>query len=435
YARYARISWYSEERQDYADPEKWKNGLLTINRYLDEKAEGNNSYADILHAALTHNWIDYPCGMDYGVIGAEEENWLKCGTEVAILCILFKTLTNLLEIYFCAPDNLFDALASCPGKPLVKGFGPTEEFLPNIRMINRRLWPVSIYPSSLFLESIFWLQKPGITSFLFCTGLAFRRGIFQIQAPPVDQLIGTSNVQLFRSIGRMRWSLIELILKLPKRLTTIEFPALQPCIPFDDFDDRPQEWFHHKFLQSLRQHARSLRTLSIRLACWRELVPTGITHLTFGNMLLEFTQLEYLTASIDLFSGADPNGKLISFDALPPSIRRLVIWRPGIEVWDDSTCIHALKIGLENIVEKCPSIREIVCQCFEDKGSSEHLRSLVDPPLSRLIAPKREDFSRYYLKDVGIVSLILRSAVAKRTLLSTSRIDEPYVSMILACED
>jgi hypothetical protein len=388
------IMWYINDIKDHPVPEHWRNGLLVVNQYLNQKIAGNIPSAEVLRTKLCDNWGDYP-EVDYKTISKQEEKWLMNGIEVIILGLFFKILTNLVDLELLAPEAFFSALDSCPGKPLVVSGALTEGVLPNLQRVTHTEGPKCLCPSAQFLEIMLWLRHPGVRNLIFTPS---RWNPYPSPPLPSSWLVNYkhgSNVEDLVLSGPMKWTLIESVLMLPKRLTQIQLLSLKPCPSFLLFSSEPRGWFHRSLSQSLLRHAHSLRKLVLQFKGWPETPETAkeVTEFTFDTMLLELTNLRELVAPINLFLGLDPTKKLILSDTLPSSLYILMIWPQdktshGLDsVWNDEVCISALNIGLEKIISQCPLINTVFLRCFEDENFVYELQSLVsDPKVKGLLA-------------------------------------------------
>jgi hypothetical protein len=385
--RHLDIMWYILDIKDHPVPKHWRNGLLVINQYLNQKIEGNISSSEVLRTRVCRNWDDYPV-VSYKKTIEKEEKWLSNGIEVVILSIFFKMLTNLVELELLAPESIFSALDSCPGKPLVDSGALTEGVLPSLRTVAHTEGPKCRCPSAQLLETMLWLRHPGVRDFTFTPS---KWNPYLNPPTPLSWLDNPSGIEVLMHIGPMKWSLIKSMLLLPKGLTQIIFPVLEPCPSYLVFLSEPEGWFHRELSRHLLRHTHSLYKLVLRFKDWPE-DAKEITEFTFGTMLLELTNLRELIAPINLFLGLDPAKELLLSDTLPSSLQIVVIWsqdkssRGPKGLWDDEACISALDIGLEKIISQCPLIRAVGLKCFEDESSIYELRSLVtDPKVKKLL--------------------------------------------------
>jgi hypothetical protein len=390
HVQHAKIMWLPKEAKKHVVPEHWRSGLLVTNQYLNEKIAGNTSSAERLHTILCRNWDEYPVA-DYGVIGEKEELWLRNEIEGVLVSLLFKTLTNLIELSLVTAAELTCAVDHCPGQRMMYAGRITEGVLPKLRRITRAEGPRCHCPSAQMLETTMWLRHPSIEAFTYSPS---RYNPYSSPTLPLDWILsymGTSNVKVFTYAGPMKWHLLEQILILPRGLTEIHFPLLGPCASFDSLSHRTEGWFHRSLSQTLLQQAHSLRILKIRFGGWPDFVKE-VTDLNLGKTFLGLTKLEELVAPINLLLGPDPAKKLVLSTILPPSLRSLTIWpqdktgRTQKLLWDDQACTEALKIGLRKIISQCPSIQEVVLRCFTEKSSVGNLRSLIkNPKVKRIL--------------------------------------------------
>jgi hypothetical protein len=384
HVRRMEIVWDLKDTEDRVVPEQWRNGLVLVNQYLNEKLAGSSSSAENLRTRLCREWDDYPVVSHEG-ISEKEEKWLMRGIEVVIVSIFFKMLTELVDLHIASSEEFFGGLDSCPGNPLVVRGVLTEGVLPNLRKVTRLEGSDCHCPTAQLVEAMIWLHHPGVQSFTFCPN---RRNPYP--GPPlsrswVAKYMRTSNLTVFEHIGPMKWTLMEPMLIMPKALVEIRFFSLEPCASFAVFLSEPEGWFHRSFSRCLHQHAHSLRRLELNFVHWPEFLK-DVTEFTFGTMLLDLACLEQLIAPINLFLGLDPTKRLILSDSIPSSLRVMVILpqentnldQQGL--WDDQACIGALTIGLEKITSQCPSIFGVFLRCFTEKSSFSKFRSLIKNP-------------------------------------------------------
>jgi hypothetical protein len=392
HVQHAKIMWLPRGPKKHVVPEHWRNGLLVINQYWNEKIAGNTSSTESLHTILCRDWVEYPVvDCEVPTIGKKEETWLSNGIEVILVSILFKALVNLVSLGLLTVEELWRALDYCPGKPLVYGGALTEGVLPKIRKVLRAEGPRCNCPSAQALEAILWLRHPGMESFIYSPSQNNPYPNPPLPLPLIVKLMGTSDVKDFKYGGPMKWQLLQTMLMLPKGLNEIDFVALTPCASFEIFSGKEEGWFHQSLSQSLLHHAHSLRTLSIRFTGWPDFVKE-VTGLTFGNTLRELSRLEVLESPINLLLSPDPAKELVLSHILPSSLRSLTIWpqdetaRTEKLLWSDAACIGALNIGLQEIISQCPSTQKIFLQCFREKTSFGKLQSLIkDPKVKNLL--------------------------------------------------